>query len=344
MVRIGVIGYGYWGPNLVRNFAETPGAQLTAVSDMRPERLALAQTRHPAIWTTTNFTELLESPEVDAVVVATPVASHYELALAALQAGKHVLVEKPLTTSSEQARHLIAEAERCGRILMVDHTFVYSSAVRKIEELISSNALGRIYYYDAVRVNLGLFRHDVNVIWDLAMHDLSIMDYVLPGRPRAISATGVGHVPGEPENIAYLTLFYDDNLIAHIHVNWLAPLKVRRTMIGGSEKMIVYDDIEPSEKIKVYDKGLTLNGQGNGESVHKLLIGYRSGDMWSPQVELTEALRTESTHFVRCIERGERPLTDGAAGLRVVELLEAANQSMKEQGRLVALRADGVAV
>lgn len=342
MIRVGVIGYGYWGPNLARNFAEIPGARLVAVGDVREDRLAQAKARHPAIRTTSSVREVLESTDVDAVVVATPVESHFDLAMGALCAGKHVLVEKPLTSSSEQARRLIEAAARHRRILMVDHTFVYSSAVRKIEELISGNVLGRIYYYDAVRVNLGLFRHDVNVVWDLAMHDLAIMDYALPGRPRAVAATGVSHVPGEPENIAYLTLFYGEDLIAHVHVNWLAPLKVRRALIGGSDKMIVYDDIEPSEKVKVYDKGITLNG--NGESTYTMLVGYRTGDMWAPQLDVTEALRTEATHFIQCIERDERPITDGAAGLRVIELLEAADRSMKERGRLVPLRADGVAV
>jgi predicted dehydrogenase len=279
--------------------------------------------------------DLINDTAVDAVVIATPVSTHFDLALQALQAGKHVLVEKPLTATSEQGIRLLEEAERRRRMLMVDHTFVYTGAVRKIKELVTANDLGDIYYYDSVRVNLGLFQHDVNVIWDLAVHDLSIMDYVLSLQPDAVSTTGMSHIPGQLENIAYLTLFFADQVIAHIHVNWLAPVKVRRTLIGGSKKMIVYDDLEPSEKIKTYDKGITING--NGDSIYQMLIGYRTGDMWSPRLDLTEALKTEASHFVHCLEQSEHPLTDGQAGLRVVRILEAATQSMAEQGRLVEL-------
>lgn len=332
MIGVGVIGYGYWGPNLVRNFAEVPGARVVAVSDLRPERLAQVQARYPAVKTTTNYRDLITDPAIDALAIATPVSTHFDLALQALQAGKHVLVEKPLTETSEQAIRLIEEASRRSRVLMVDHSFVYTGAVRKIQELVTSDGLGDIYYYDSARVNLGLFRHDVNVIWDLAVHDLSIMDYVLPLQPRAVSATGMSHVPGEPEDVAYLTLFFDGNLIAHIHVNWLAPVKVRRTLIGASRKMIVYDDLEPSEKVKVYDKGITLN---NGENVYQMLIGYRTGDMWAPQLDMTEALRTEVLYFTRCIAEGEHPIVDGEAGLRVVRILEAATQSVAKRGLLV---------
>ena len=341
-INIGVIGYGYWGPNLVRNFAEIPSVQVTKVSDFKPELLAKAQARYPTIQVTTDCQDIFTDPKIDAVVIATPVSTHFDLALAALQAGKHVLVEKPMTTSSEQAKRLIEEAEKRNLVLMVDHTFVYTGAVRKMHELISTNRLGDIYYYDSVRVNLGLFQHDVNVIWDLAVHDLSIMNYLLPSQPYAVSATGISHVPGEPENIAYLTLFFESNLIAHIHVNWLAPVKVRRTLIGGSQRMIVYDDLEPSEKVKIYDKGITVNG--NSESVYQMLIGYRTGDMWSPQLDMTEALRTEGLHFINCIEQGSRPITDGEAGLRIVRILEAATQSMKQRGQLVELNLAEVAV
>lgn len=335
-INIGVIGYGYWGPNLVRNFAEIPGAQVTSVSDFKPELLAKAQARYPSIKVTTDSRDLLKDPTIDAIAIATPVSTHYDLALAALQAGKHVLVEKPMTTTSEQAMRLIDEAEKRNLVLMVDHTFVYTGAVRKMHDLIATKTLGDIYYYDSVRVNLGLFQHDVNVIWDLAVHDLSIMNYLLPSRPYAVSATGMSHVPGEPENIAYLTLFFANNLIAHIHVNWLAPVKVRRTLIGGSQRMIVYDDLEPSEKLKIYDKGITTVN-GNSESVYQMLIGYRTGDMWSPKLDMTEALNTEGLHFIDCIQKGDRPITDGQAGLQVVRILEAATQSLKQQGRLIEL-------
>jgi predicted dehydrogenase len=334
-INIGVIGYGYWGPNLVRNFTEISGAQVKTVSDFKPELLAKAQARYPHIQVTTDCQDMFDDPKIDAVAIATPVSTHYNLALAALQAGKHVLVEKPMTFSSEQAMRLMDEAQKRNLVLMVDHTFVYTGAVRKMRELVASGTLGDIYYYDSVRVNLGLFQHDVNVLWDLAVHDLSIMDYVLQAKPYAVSATGVSHVPGGMENIAYLTLFFDKNTIAHIHTNWLAPVKVRRTLIGGSQKMIVFDDLENSEKVKVYDKGITLNG--NADKMYQMLVGYRAGDMWAPNLEVTEALKTEALHFIDCIKKGDRPITDGEMGLRVVRILEAATESIKKQGRLVEL-------
>lgn len=337
MIRVGVIGYGYWGPNLVRNFAEVSGSRIVAVSDLRPERLALVENRYPTVKATTDYRELLADPGIDAIAIVTPVSTHFELAMQALRAGKHVLVEKPLAATSEQAVRLIEEADRQSRVLMVDHTFVYTGAVRKIRELLKRNDLGDLYYYDSARINLGLFQHDVNVIWDLAVHDVSIMDYLLSSEPCGISATGVSHVPGEPENIAYITIFFPNNLIAHIYVNWLAPVKIRRTIIGGSQKMIIYDDLEPSEKVRVYDKGIIVDN--NQESVYQMLIGYRTGDMWAPQLDVTEALHTAVTHFIRCIEDGQRPITDGAAGLRVVQLLEAASRSMAARGRPVEVRA-----
>ena len=341
MVRVGVVGYGYWGPNLVRNFAEAKGAEVAAVCDMRPQRLELAKTRHPSIEITSQVQDLIANPKIDAIAISTPISTHFDLALAALQAGKHVWVEKPLTGSSEQARRLIEEAEKRKLVLLVDHTFVYTGAVRKIRELTSSGRLGQLYYYDSVRVNLGLFQHDLNVLWDLAVHDLAIMDFVLLGAtPRAVSATGISHVPGGVENIAYLTVFFDNSLIAHIHVNWLAPVKVRRTLIGGSQEMIVFDDLESSEKVKVYDRGITLS-DNTSEKLYQTLIGYRTGDMWSPNLETTEALLVEANHFVRCIEQGEQPVTGGREGLRVVEILEAATASMRDRGRLVELPTGG---
>lgn len=333
-----MIGYGYWGPNLVRNFFEAPEVQVVAVSDLRADRLAALGARYPTIQITSNYRELIDDPSIDAVAVATPVSTHYELALRALQAGKHVLVEKPLASDTDQVQHLMDVARKRNLVLMVDHTFVYTGAVRKIRELVESGGLGEIYYYDSVRVNLGLFQHDVNVLWDLAVHDLAIMDYVLPFRPCAVSATGLSHVPGGTENIAYLTLFFEGSQIAHIHANWLAPVKLRRTLIGANRKMIVYDDLEQSEKIKVYDKGITLNHHQTPEKLYQMLVGYRTGDMLAPQIDGTEALHREIEHFLNCIREQQEPVTGGSAGLRVVEILQAASQSMAQHGRPVELR------
>jgi len=338
VIRIGVIGYGYWGPNLVRNCFETPDVQVASVCDLRADRLALLNCRYPTVKTTQNCLDLIEDPSIDAVAIATPVSTHFDLAFRALKEGKHVLVEKPLAADIEQVQRLIELAKKRNRILMVDHTFVYTGAVRKIRELVESGNLGEIYYYDSVRVNLGLFQHDVNVLWDLAVHDLSIMDYVLPFRPCAVSATGLSHVPGGTENIAYLTLFFEGSQMAHIHVNWLAPVKLRRTLIGASRKMIVYDDLDQGEKIKVYDKGITVNSSQNPEKLYQLLVGYRTGDMLAPQIDAVEALRREIAHFVDCIQQQQEPITDGATGLRVVEILQAASQSMAQRGRPVELR------
>ena len=334
-VGIGVIGYGYWGPNLVRNFMETPDATVVAVSDLQTDRLMPLKRRYPTVETVSDYQELLADPRIDAIVIATPVSTHFQLAIEALTAGKHVLVEKPLSVAPEDGAQLVEEAERQHRVLMVDHTFVYTGAVRKIHELTHSGALGEIFYYDSVRVNLGLFQHDVNVMWDLAVHDLSIIDYVLPQRPVAVSATGISHFPGQPENMAYLTLFFEGALIAHMHVNWLSPVKVRRTLIGGSRNMIVYDDLEPSEKIKVYDRGISMNE--SPESLYRMLVSYRTGDMFAPQIDITEALRTEALHFVDCIKTGQSPITDGAAGLRVLRILDAASRSLEGSGRRIEL-------
>lgn len=335
MIGIGIIGYGYWGPNLLRNFYETPKGTVIAVSDLRPERLVQAQGRYPTVETTHDYRELLTDPRIEAVAIATPVSTHFDLAMAALKAGKHVFVEKPFVVNSEQAERLIEEADRRNRILMVDHTFVYTPAVRKMADLANSGQLGDLYYYDSVRINLGLFQHDVNVLWDLAVHDLAIIDHLFAAQPVAVSATAMGHVAGEPENTAYLTLFFEGALIAHVHVNWLAPVKIRMTLLGGSQKMIVYDDLQPSEKIKVYDRGISVND--NRESMYQMRINYRAGDMWAPQLAATEALQTEALHFLECIEGSTRPLTDGEAGLRVVRILEAATRSIQERGRPIDL-------
>jgi predicted dehydrogenase len=333
MIKVGVIGYGYWGPNLVRNFATSTRSRVVAVCDLEPKRLAVAERTYPGIRTTSDPADLFAAADIDAIAIATPVRLHYQLALEALRAGKHVLVEKPVTETAEQARHLMEEAEARGLVLMVDHTFIYTPAVQKMRDLVRSGELGDIYYYDSVRVNLGLFQTDVNVLWDLAVHDLSIIEYVLDQVPTAVSATGISHVAGAPENIAYLTLFFESSTIAHINVNWLAPVKVRQTLVSGSKKMIVFNELDPSEKIKVYDKGIVLND--DTEQMNKLIAGYRMGDMWAPQLANTEALAVEVAHFADCIEKGEKPLTDIVMGYNVVKVLEAASESLRRRGEAV---------
>lgn len=334
-VGVGVIGYGYWGPNLVRNLFECPETRVIGVSDKREERLDQVRMRYPSLLATTDFRALFNHPEIDAIAIATPVSSHFHLAYEALRHGKHVLVEKPMTSNSEQAICLIEEARKQNLVLMVDHTFVYGGAVRKIKEVVESGQLGDIYYYDSTRINLGLFQRDVDVIWDLAVHDLAIMSYVLPHMPRAVAATGMNHVSGGTENLAYITMFFDEKVIAHVNVNWLSPVKVRRTLLGGSRQMIVYDDMELSEKVKIYDKGITVINEP--ESRYQALVGYRSGDMRAPQLDVAEALKVEIQHFVDCIRTGKKPLTGGEAGLQVVRILESASLSMKHRGRLVEL-------
>lgn len=336
MIRIGVIGYGYWGPNLVRNFAEARGVEVAAVADLDGAKLAHVQRRFPALHVTTDFQELLADPSIDAIAVATPVSSHFQLGMAALRADKHLWLEKPMAETSLQARQLVHEAERRKRTLLVDHTFIYTGAVRKMAEIIRNHDLGRMYYYDSIRVNLGLFQRDVNVISDLAVHDFSILDHLLVEHPVAVSASGINHFPGTPENLAYITLFYDSGTIAHVNVSWLAPVKVRQILVGGSKRMIAYDDLQPSEKVKVYDKGISFTD--DPEQIYRMRVGYRTGDMWAPNLDTTEALRVAVEHFVDCIELGAAPQTDGRLGLRVVELIEAATSSMRGRGETVYTR------
>lgn len=334
MIRVGIVGYGYWGPNLVRNFLANATSTVVVVCDRFPDRLAKVKALYPTIHTTTNYADLLADKSIDAVAVATPVHSHFDLAMAALQAGKHVFVEKPITSTAAQASRLVDEANRRKLTLMVDHTFVYTGAVRKMHDVVRQKDFGELRYYDSTRVNLGLFQSDVNVLWDLAVHDLSIMSYVLGAAPRAVSATGHTHLPGQPEYAAYLTVFFD-SIIAHINVNWLSPVKIRRTLVGGTGKMIVYDDLETSEKIKLYDKGISVTN--NPEDIRKLLVSYRSGDMWSPKIDDSEALAVEVRHFVDCIEGSLTPLSDGPQGLELVKILEAADRSMRGRGTPIDL-------
>jgi predicted dehydrogenase len=332
-VGIAVVGYGYWGPNLLRNFFDTPDCRVVAVCDMSEARLGAVRQRHPSVVTTTDFEELLLDPAVDAIAIATPVHTHADLARRALRAGKHVLVEKPMTASSAEAEELVALADAEGLVLMVDHTFIYTSAVRRIKQLIDTGELGRLYYYDSVRVNLGLVQHDTNVVWDLAAHDLSIMDYLIERQPRSVTAVGAAHLPGEMADVAYLTVMFDDSLIAHFHVNWLSPVKVLQVLIGGDRRMVVFDDIQPTEKIKVYDRGVQWTDDPT-EARRERLVAYRIGDMYAPVLDQTEALRTECAHFIECIRSGRTPFSDGRAGLRVVRLLEAAERSLCNGGSM----------
>jgi predicted dehydrogenase len=335
VINIGVVGYGYWGPNLVRNFIEVAGLQVAAVADRDPKRRALVNTRHPSLRVTDDAQSLIDDPSIDAIAIATPVGTHFALALAALRAGKHVWLEKPMTETSAQARQLCEEADARGLVLLVDHTFVYTGAVQKMAQLIRSGELGDIYYYDSIRVNLGLFQRDVSVISDLAVHDFSILDHLLDEHPVAVSASGTNHFAGTPENLAYVTLFYDSGTIAHINISWLAPVKVRQILVGGSRKMIAYNDLEPDEKIKIYDKGVDFTD--DPEKIHELRVGYRSGDMTAPKLAVTEALKVEADHFVDCIVNGTPPRTGGALGTRVVALVEAASLSMSRRGETVQI-------
>jgi len=336
VVNIGLIGYGYWGPNLLRNFAELPGVRTVAVADLRPAQLESVSRRYPSIRTTTHFEDLIADESIEAIVVATPVATHFEFGMAALKAGKHLWLEKPMTETSHQAEKLVEEAEKRSLTLFVDHTFIYTGAVRKMGELIKSGDLGKILYYDSTRVNLGLFQRDVNVIADLAVHDFAILDYLLDEHPIAVSASGINHFPGTPENLAYITLFYDSGAIGHTNVSWLAPVKVRKVLVGGSKRMITYDDLEPSEKVRVYDKGISFTD--DPKVIHEMRVGYRTGDMWAPKLDGSEALRVAVEHFVECIAKGEPPITDGRLGLRIVEVIEAATSSMRGRGETVRIR------
>jgi predicted dehydrogenase len=329
MINIGIIGYGYWGPNIVRNFSTANDVTVACICDRNMESLLRAKKAYPHIPVTGECGEVLASPAIDAVAVITPVSTHYELARTALENGKHVFVEKPFTLNTRQAEELIELADRKNLVIMVDHTFIFTGAVRKMKQLLDEKALGELYYYDSMRVNLGLFQPDVNVIWDLAPHDFAVMDYLIPERPSAVSASGKAHVNGF-EDTAYITVHFTNKMIAHFNVNWLSPVKVRTTLIGGEKKMLVWSDMEADEKIKIYDKGVEVS---NRETDHLLRVSYRSGDMHAPRVEQVEALRLETEHFASCIATGQRPINDGASGLRVVKLLEACNASLRQNGR-----------
>src|ERR1700735_457856 len=333
VIRIGVIGYGYWGPNIVRNFHGQERSRVVAVCDKSPKSQKRVKQTYPDMLVTDDANELLTSPDIDAIAVVTPVWTHFELAKTALENGKHVFVEKPFTCTTAQAEELIELADRKNLKIMVDHTFLFTGAVRRMKELIDNGTLGELYYYDSMRVNLGLFQHDVNVLWDLAPHDLSIMDYLIKEKPTAVVATGERHLNGVAD-IGSMTLYYPDNMIGHINVNWLSPVKVRTTLIGGEKKMLVWNDLEADEKLKIYDKGVQM---GSGEAVYQTLVSYRTGDMRAPRVEQVEALKVEAAYFVDCIVNNKTPFNDGAAGLHVVRILEAADLSLQHKGKVVRL-------
>jgi predicted dehydrogenase len=333
MINVGVIGYGYWGPNIVRNLHGLESTRVEMVCDKSEAALAKVRKAFPGVKTCTNPEDILTSPTIDAVAVITPVWTHYAIAKRALENGKHVFVEKPFTSSSAQAQELIELAERKHLTIMVDHTFLFTGAVRKIRELVESGTLGDLYYYDSLRINLGLFQHDVSVIWDLAPHDLSIMDHLIKSEPEAIVATGEKHLNGV-EDVAYMTIYFPNSVIAHINVNWLSPVKIRTTLIGGQKKMVVWNDLVADEKVRVYDKGVQFK---TGEGLHDVLVSYRTGDMWAPQIEQLEALRVELDYFADCIMTQQKPFNDGHAGLRVVRMLEAAEHSIQKRGELITL-------
>lgn len=334
MIRIGIIGYGYWGPNLVRNFVGADGAVVSLISDLDQSALKRAQAAHPTIKTTPNDSDIILSPEIDAVVIATPVSTHYELSRRALENGKHIFVEKPFTTSVQHAEELIELADKMNLKIMVDHTFLFTGAVKKIKQLIDEEVMGRLFYFDSIRINLGLLQKDSNVIWDLAPHDLSIMDYLIGSNPVAIAATGTAHINGF-EDVAYVTIFYPDNLIAHLSINWLSPVKIRMTMIGGQKKMLVWNDLLADEKLKIYDRGVEV--ETKEESYHAR-INYRSGDVWIPRLEQSEALKIEAQYFVDCVENNVTAINDGVAGLRVVRMLEAIIESLNTGGCVICLQ------
>ncbi len=333
-LSVAIVGCGYWGPNLIRNFTACPTTRVAMLCDRDLARLHKCAAGCPRAELVQDFEKVLANTDVAAVAIATPAATHAPLARAALQAGKHVLLEKPMTLSVREAEELVRLAEARKLTLMVDHTYIYSPAIDKIKSLIDSGELGDIYYVDSVRINLGLFQSDINVLWDLAPHDLSIVDYVLGRLPKSVSAMGTCHTGADLEDVGYLNLDYGDNLLASFHLNWLSPVKIRHLIIGGSKKGLVYNDLNPWEPIKIYDRGITVN---EAEARRGVLISYRTGDIWSPQVEAGEPLQSLVRHFAHCIHTGQKPRTDGNAGLRVVRILEAAQRSIKAQGGRITL-------
>ena len=329
-MKVGIVGLGYWGPNLVRNFIAQKNVEKVVACDQRTDRLDFVKTKSPSVLVSSSYEEMLKS-DIDAVGIATPVQSHYTIAKQALEAGKHIWVEKPFTSTSQQAEELLEIAEKKNLRIFIDHTFIYTGAVRKMKEIVTKGELGKILHFDSVRINLGLFQKDINVIWDLAPHDLSIMNYVLSHlKPTAVSANGIANYNGK-ENIAHISLYFEENCFAHFHVNWTSPVKIRRMIVGGDKKMLVFDDMENFEKIKVYDAGVDIQ---NTASIYQALVQYRLGDMYSPKVMQTEALELAAKEFLDSIEENRDPLTNGKDGLEVVKILEVADLSLQNKGQL----------
>jgi predicted dehydrogenase len=335
MINVGLIGFGYWGPNLARNFNLNPDIQLSAICDFSGDRLEAAGKLYPQVNLYKDLNEFYKDKALDAIAIATPVGTHYKLAKNAILSGRHVWLEKPMTETVAQAEELIALAEKKRKVLLVDHTFVYTGAVRKIKEIIDKGELGDLIYYDSTRVNLGLFQQDVNVIWDLAPHDISIMDYLMPFKKVEVSATGSHYYGSDIVPKSLVTVYMENNTVAHINVSWVSPVKIRQTLIGGSSKMILYDDNQPSEKVKIYDKRVELGH--TMEEIYHLKVQYRVGDMYAPKLDDQEALALEAGHFANCLMNGEKPLTDGKAGLEVIKVLVAAEKSLKNKGAPVRL-------
>jgi predicted dehydrogenase len=327
MIKVVIIGYGYWGPNLLRNFSKQSNCKVVGIIDARLERLEKVKEVDSSIVCYVSVDELKDELEVDAIVIATNVSSHYNLAKRFLLKGKHVLVEKPLTFSVEESRELIDLANKNNLILMVDHTFLYTSAVRKMKSFVRSNDLGKLKFYDSTRINLGLFQSDINVLWDLAPHDISILLYLTERMPMKVSASGISHTNNGIENIAYMTLKYDDDFIAHISCSWSSPVKIRSTILGGDKKMIVYNDLEPSDKIRVHDTSYNHSNLNDG-----ILVEYRVGDVSLPKLENYEALDLMAKDFIGSIKENKQPVSSAKIGFDVVRILESASKSMKQKG------------
>lgn len=335
VVRIGVLGYGYWGPNLARNIANSPATELVAIADLDTNRLVSARRAHPVARLTTEFETVISDPSIDAVAIATPAATHFALASRAIANGKHVLITKPLATRLKDAVTLVDLARKMDVKILVDHTFLFTGAVRRMKQYIDEGELGELYYFDSTRINLGIFQHDANVIWDLAPHDLSILTYLVDRPVRSVAAIGARHLGQAMENMAYVTLQFDDGFLAHIHVNWLAPAKVRQTIVGGSKKMLVFNDMEMSDKLRVYDSGAQL--AETAEDIRKTLVQYRTGDVLSPKIDKTEALELEINHFARVCRGEESAISSGELGISVVRLIEAAQKSLRGGGAPVGV-------